>query len=192
MKELDHKEDWTQNWLFFQTMVLEKTLESSLDSKDIKPVNPKGTWIFTARLILGRSQDGRGIGWGDHFLPYKFIERTTERWANFTKQLLIASRGHQAPRKASHCLQREAGQRLILKLQYFGHLMWRADSLEKTLMLGNTEGRSRRGRQKMGRLDGITVSTDMSLGDSEGQGSLACYSLWGRKKLDTTEWLNKQ
>ena len=53
---------------------------------------------------------------------------------------------------------------LMLKLQYFGHLMWRTDSLEKTLMLGKIEGRRRRGRQKMRWLDGITDSTDMSLG----------------------------
>ena len=52
---------------------------------------------------------------------------------------------------------------LKLKLQYFGHLMRRTDSLEKTLMLGKTEGRRKRGRQKMRWLDGITVSMDMSL-----------------------------
>ena len=52
---------------------------------------------------------------------------------------------------------------LKLKLQYFGHLMWRADSLEKTLMLGNTEGRRRRGGQRMRWLDGITDSMDMGL-----------------------------
>ena len=51
-----------------------------------------------------------------------------------------------------------------LKLQYFGHLMRRADSLEKTLMLGKIEGRRRRGRQKMRWLDGITASMDMGLG----------------------------
>ena len=50
-----------------------------------------------------------------------------------------------------------------LKLQYFGHLMQRTDSLEKTLMLGKIEGRRRRGRQRMRRLDGITDSMDMSL-----------------------------
>jgi len=53
---------------------------------------------------------------------------------------------------------------LKLKLQYIGHLMWRADSIEKTLMLGNIEGRRRRGRQRMTWLDGITDSMDMSLG----------------------------
>ena len=53
---------------------------------------------------------------------------------------------------------------LRLKLQYFGHLMQRADSLEKTLILGKTEGRRRRGRQRMRRLDGITDSMDMGLG----------------------------
>ena len=55
------------------------------------------------------------------------------------------------------------GLMLNLKLQYFGHLMRRADSLEKTLMLGKIEGRRRRGRQRMRRLDGITDSMDMSL-----------------------------
>ena len=54
---------------------------------------------------------------------------------------------------------------LKLKLQYFGHLMQRADSLEKTLMLGKTEGRRRKGRQRMRWLDGITDSTDMGLGE---------------------------
>ena len=55
------------------------------------------------------------------------------------------------------------GLMLKLKLQHFGHLMRRADSLEKTLMLGKMEGRRRRGRQRMRWLDGITDSTDMSL-----------------------------
>ena len=55
------------------------------------------------------------------------------------------------------------GLMLKLKLQYFGHLMQRTDSLEKTLMLGKIEGRRRRGQQRMRRLDGITNSMDMSL-----------------------------
>ena len=66
-----------------------------------------------------------------------------------------------------------------LKLQYSGHLIRRADSFEKTLMLGKIEGRRRRGRKRMRWLDGITDSMDMNefeqaLGDGEGQGSLAC------------------
>ena len=63
---------------------------------------------------------------------------------------------------------------LKLKLQYFGHLMQRADSFEKTLMLGKIEGRRRRGRQRVRWLDGITDSMDMSLGVADGQGGLAC------------------
>ena len=71
------------------------------------------------------------------------------------------------------------GLMLKLKLQYFGHLMERADSLEKTRMLGKIEGKRRRGWQRMRCLDGITDSMDMSLstmGDSEGEGGLACWS----------------
>ena len=80
---------------------------------------------------------------------------------------------------------------LKLKLHYFGHLMQRVDSLEKTLMLGGLGGRKRRGRQRMRSLDGITNTMDMGLGGlqefCDGQGGLACYGSWGCKELDTTE-----
>ena len=81
---------------------------------------------------------------------------------------------------------------LKLKLQYFGHLMRRADSFEQTLMLGKIEG-ERRGQQKMRWLEGITDSMDMSLsrmGVGDGQGGLVCCSPWGHKESDTTECLN--
>ena len=131
MWELDHKEGWTlKNWCF-SFAVLEKTLESPLDCKEIQPVNPNE--INNAYSLEGLM--------------------------------------------------------LKLKFQYFGHLMRRADSLEKTLMLGKTEGWWRRQWQWTRWLDGITDSMDMSLskansyhlGDGEGQGSLACYSPWSQR-----------
>ena len=77
---------------------------------------------------------------------------------------------------------------------YFGHLIGRADSFEKTLMLGKIEDRRRRGRQRMRWLDDVIAdTTDMSLsklGVGDGQGGLACCSPWDRKEWNTTELLN--
>ena len=86
------------------------------------------------------------------------------------------------------------GLTLKLKLQYVGHLMQRADSLEKTLRLGRIEGRRRRGQQRRRWWDGITDSMDIKFeqapGVGDGQGSLECCSLWGCKESDTAEQLN--
>ena len=103
--------------------MLEKTLKSPLNSKEIQPVHPKGyqSWIF--------------IHWKD--------------WCWSWNSNTLAT--------------------------------WRADSFEKTLMLGNIGGRRRRGRQRMRWLDGITDSMDVSL---------RCCDSWGRKESDTTERLN--
>ena len=105
MWELGYKESWApKNWCF-STVVLEKTLESPLDCKEIQPVHEK-------EISPGCSLEG---------------------------------------------------QMLKLKLQYIGHLMQRVESLEKTLVLGNIEGRRRRGQQRMRWLDGTTNVMDMSL-----------------------------
>ena len=87
------------------------------------------------------------------------------------------------------------GLMLKLKIQYFGHLMWRFDSLEKTQMLGRIGGRRRRGRQRMRWMDGLHHWLDghgfgWTLGVGDGQGGLACCNSWGRKELNTTEQLN--
>ena len=79
-----------------------------------------------------------------------------------------------------------------LKLQYFGHLIWRTHSLEKTPVLGKIASRRRRRWQRMRWLDAITESTDMGKLRElvMGKGSLACCSQWGHKESDMTEWLN--
>ena len=84
------------------------------------------------------------------------------------------------------------GMMLKLKLQSFGHLMRRVDSLEKTLMLGGIGGRRRRGQQRWfdGTTDLMDIEFEQAPGVGDGQGSLECCSPWGRKESDTTERLN--
>ena len=103
-------------------------------------------------------------------------------------------------KRSSHSILKETspecslkGLMLKLKLQYFGHLIWRADSLEKTLMLGKIEGRRKRGRQRVRWWDGISNSMDMSgwtPGVADGQGGLVCCCSRGHKESDATEQLN--
>ena len=103
-------------------------------------------------------------------------------------------------RKSNQSILREINpeyslEGLMLKLQYFGDLMWRADSLEKTLILGKIESRRQSGVTEdkiVGwhhHLNGHEFDLQ-TLGDSEGQGSLVCCSPWGCKESDTTYWLN--
>ena len=108
-------------------------------------------------------------------------------WRRLLRVPWTARRSNQSILKeisAEYSLQ---GLMLKLKLHYFGHLMERADSLEKTPTLGKIKGRRRRGQQRMRWLDGITNLMDMSLRKlQEIVKLLVCYSPWGRKELDMT------
>jgi len=96
-------------------------------------------------------------------------------------------------RSALGFLWKELEGMLKLKIQYFGHLMWRVDSLEKTLMLGGIGGKRRRGQTEDEMagwhhwLDGC--ESEWTLGVGDGQGGLACCDSWGHKESDTTERL---
>ena len=116
-------------------------------------------------------------------------------WRRLLRVPWIARRSNQTILKEINPEYSLEGLMLKLKLQYFGHLMQRAESFEKTLMLGKMDGRRRKGQQRMRWFNSITDSMDMSLtklweivklGESEGQGSLACCSPWGHKESDTT------
>ena len=113
-------------------------------------------------------------------------------WRRLLRVPWTARRSNQSILKEISPEYSSEGLMLKLKLQYFGHLMWRTDSFEKTLMLGKTEGRRRRGQQRMRWLVSATDSMDISLSELrgvDGQGGLACCSPWGCKELGTTEIL---
>ena len=109
----------------------------------------------------------------DNYTTGHLQDKIAESWRIDAFELWCRRRLLKVPwtaRRSYHSILKEIsleysleGLMLKLKLQYFGHLMWRTDSLEKTLMLGKIEGRNRRGQQRMRWLDGFTDSMDMSL-----------------------------
>ena len=114
-------------------------------------------------------------------------------WRKLLRVPWTARRSNQSIWKENNPEYSLVGLMLKLNLQCFGHLMQRANSLEKTLMLGKIEGRRRRGRQRVRWLDGISDSMDMSLSqlwEIAKDRRLVCFSPWGHKESDTTEWLN--
>ena len=115
-----------------------------------------------------------------------------ELWRRLLRVLWTLRRSNQSILKEIGPEYSLEGLMLRLKLQYFGHLMWRADSLEKTLMLGGIGGRRRRRWQRMRWHHWLSGHVfEQVPGDGYGQGSLACCSTWGPKESDMTEWLNK-
>ena len=111
-------------------------------------------------------------------------------WRRLLRVPWSARRSNQSIRKEIRPGISWEGMTLKLNLQYFGHLMRRVDSLEKTLMLGGIGGRRRRGRPRMRWLDGITNSMNMNLSELQElvmAGGLACCDSWGCKGSDTTE-----
>ena len=102
-------------------------------------------------------------------------------WRRLLRVPWTARRSKQSIRKEINSEYSLKGLMLKLKLQCFGHLIQKANLLEKTLMQGKIEGRRRREWQRMRWLDGITDSTEQTQGDSEGQRSLVCCSLCGCK-----------
>ena len=117
-------------------------------------------------------------------------------WRRFLRGLWTARRSNQSILKEISPGISLEGIMLKLKLQYFGHLMWRVDSLEKTLMLGGIGGRRRRGWQRMRWLDAgwhhwlDGRESEWTPGVGDGQGGLACCDSWGHKESDMTERLN--
>ena len=114
------------------------------------------------------------------------------RWRRLLRVPWTARRSNQSILKEISPQYSLEGVMLKLKLQYFGHLMPRTDSFEKTLILGKIEGGRRRGQQRMRWFDSITDSMDMSLSYlwelvMDRQGSLMCFIPWGCKELDRTE-----
>ena len=114
-------------------------------------------------------------------------------WRRLLRVPWIARRSNQSILKEINPEYSLEGLMLKLKLQYFGHLMQRIDSLEKTLMLGKIEGRRKRDKSvwdgwMASRLDGHEFEQALGVGD--GQGSLECYSPRAHKESDMTEWLN--
>ena len=136
-------------------------LDSKLKSRDITDKGPSSQSCgFSGSHVWMWELDYK-----ESWVPKKWcfctvvLEKTLESPLDF-----LGRRSNQSILKETGPEYSLEGLMLRLKLQYFGRLMWRTDSLEKTLMLGKTEGRRRRGRQRVKWLDGITDSMDMSLG----------------------------
>ena len=109
-------------------------------------------------------------------------------WRRLLRVPLTTSRSNQSILKEISPEFSLEGLTLKLKLQYFGHLMWRADSFRKDPELGRIEGRKRKAWQRVRWMECRMTEFEQTLGDSKGQGSLVCCSPWGHKESELRDW----
>ena len=161
-------------------------LDSILKSRDITSPTKVHLVKATVFLVVMYGCESWTIKKAEH---WRIDDFELWCWRRLLRVPWTAGRSNQSILKEISPEYSLEGLMLRLKLQYFGHLMQRSDSLEKILMLGKIEGGRRRWRQRMKWLDGITNSMDMSLSKLR-ELVMVCCSPWGHKESDTSKWLN--